>query len=443
MPVPARREPSKHMHALFTDDFKPEPYWWDVAPRPVTQPGDLPGEVDVLVVGAGYTGLSAALVLARAGRSVLVVERDDVGSGCSSRNGGQIGGGVKPDLAALVRRYGRPGAEAILNEGMQALRWVGDFINAEGIECDYRVCGRFIGAHRASRYDQLARDFESTRGITALEWHMVPKAEMHTEIGTGAYFGGAILPQHASVQPAQFVDGMYQRVLGAGAQVAAHTEVTGIVRDTLASVVTTSRGVVRARDVVIATNGYTGPITAGIRRRLIPIGSYMIATEPLPDEVISRLMPRERVTSDTRKVVYYYRRSPDGRRIVFGGRVACKETDPRISGPRLHKVVVDLFPELAGTRISHSWMGFVAYTFDHLPHIGERDGVWYSAGYCGSGVAWATYMGYRLGHKVLGADEGRTAFDAIRFPTRPLYTGNPWFLDAAVAWYRAMDRFGP
>ena len=207
--------------------------------------------------------------------------------------------------------------------------------------------------------------------------------------------------------------------------------------------VVTTRGRVLARDVIIATNGYTGRATPGLRRRVIPIGSYIIATEPVDPAIMQRIMPRNRVVSDTRKVVYYYRPSPDHTRVVFGGRVALKETDPRISAPRLHRIMTGLFPELRTTRISHSWMGFVAYTFDEIPHIGTHDGVWFSAGYCGSGVAWASYLGNRLGHKVLGNAEGRTAFDTIAFPTRPLYTGDPWFLGFALAWYRAMDRWGP
>jgi glycine/D-amino acid oxidase-like deaminating enzyme len=430
-------------HPLFAENMKLTPYWWDDAPRPVVPHAPLPDRADVVIIGAGYTGLTAALVLARAGRSVLVVEKGEIGVGCSSRNGGQIGAGVKPGLDEMTKHYGRDGAVAILREGYASLDYVRGFVADEKIDCDFRDCGRFIGAHRPSRYEQMARNFESVKDVVPVEWHMVPKAEMHTEMGSEAYHGGAVMPHHAGLQPAKYVNGLYERAVAAGAQVATDTLVIGIDKDGAGSSVVTDRGKIAAGQVIVATNGYTTRLTPGLQRRVIPIGSYMIATEEIPDDLMRRLVPKDRVMSDTRKVVYYYRPSPDHKRIVFGGRVALKETDPMISGPRLHAVMAGIWPELKDTKISHSWMGFVAYTFDHLPHIGQRDGVWYSMGYCGSGVAWASYLGHKLAHKLLGNEEGRTAFDGLSFPTRPLYTGDPWFLGIAVAYYQAMDRWGP
>ena len=155
-----------------------------------------------------------------------------------------------------------------------------------------------------------------------------------------------------------------------------------------------------------------------------------------------RLMPKNRIVSDSRKVVYYYRASPDRKRILFGGRVSHKETDPRASAPLLHADMVAVFPELAGIRISHSWCGFVAYTFDELMHVGKHEGVHYAMGYCGAGVGTSGYFGMRVGQQVLGLAEGRTALDGLAFQTRPLYTGNPWFLAPSVRYYRWRDRQG-
>lgn len=202
----------------------------------------------------------------------------------------------------------------------------------------------------------------------------------------------------------------------------------------------TTQGQVTCKDVVVATNGYTGNLTPWLQRRIIPIGSYIIATEPLQPELMEKLFPTNRIISDTCKVVYYYRPSPDKTRILFGGRVSARETDPSASGPKLHNDMCRIFPELKETKISHSWMGTVAYTFDELAHTGCHQGIYYAMGYCGSGVSMASYLGMRLGQKLLGLPQGKTAFDDLPFPTRPAYTGRPWFLPAIVSWYRWRDQ---
>ena len=272
--------------------------------------------------------------------------------------------------------------------------------------------------------------------------HVVPRAEQHRELGTDYYHGGVVYEAHASLDPGRYHQGLLQRVLDAGARVVPDCAVTGLQRHGTGFRLATKAGEVLAREVIVATNGYTGPLTPWLRRRVIPIGSYIIATDPLPPEQMNRLMPTERVVSDSRKVVYYYRASPDRTRILFGGRVTNGEADLRKSGKLLHRELVRLFPELAGVGISHSWNGFVAYTFDTLAHIGCHEGVHYAMGYCGSGVSMASYLGTRIGQQVLGRPEGRTALDAVRFPTRPLYTGTPWFLGPTVAFYRLRDNLG-
>lgn len=425
---------------LFTEDAKMTPYWWDVTPRPVLPEVALPAAVDVLVVGSGYTGLAAALQTARAGRSTLVLDAEDAGWGCSTRNGGQISTSVKPDFASLSARHGAVRAAEIIREGQASLAWIGAFVAQEGIDCDFRVVGRFHAAHTPGQYEALARRVrEQPKGLEVAA-HVVPRAEQRRELGTDAYFGGVVYERHASVDPARLHQGLLTRVLAAGAQIAARCPVLGLRREGAGWEVATPRGVVRARDVVVGTNGYTGRLVPWLQRRVIPIGSYVIATEAIDPVLMARLMPRMRIASDTRKVVYYYRASPDGRRILFGGRVSHNETDPAVSGPRLHADMVGIFPELAGVRISHSWCGFVAYTFDELMHMGQREGLHYATGYCGSGAGMAGYLGTRLGQQVLGLAEGRTAFDGLPFPTRPFYTGNPWFLAPSVAYYRWRDR---
>jgi glycine/D-amino acid oxidase-like deaminating enzyme len=425
--------------SLFSSDFKTDPYWWDRVPRPDLDAAPPPGEADVVVIGSGYTGLGAALVTQRGGRRTVVLDAEAAGFGCSTRNGGQISTSVKPDFAALSARHGPERAAAVLGEGRAALAWIEAFVAAEKIDCDFAAVGRFHAAHNAAAFRRLVRAVESEPAGLETGAVVVPRDAQRAEIGTDAYHGGVVYPRHASVDPAKLHAGMLARVLAAGAAVVPHCPATAIVRDGGRFTVATPRGAVRTRDVVVATNGYTGPLTPWLRRRVIPIGSYVIATEPLAEEVVARLIPRNRVVSDTRRVVYYYRASPDRRRILFGGRVSIDETDPRVSGPRLHAEMVRLFPELAGARISHSWAGTVAYTFDTLAHTGSHEGIHYAMGYCGSGVSMAGYLGTRLGEKVLGRAEGLTGYDGLPFETRPLYTGRPWFLAPSVAWYRWLD----
>ncbi|HLI10006.1 MAG TPA: FAD-binding oxidoreductase [Alphaproteobacteria bacterium] len=424
---------------LFAPDFKPEPYWWEHAPRPEMQPATLPARVDVAVVGSGYTGLHAALQTARGGRDTVVLDAEAAGWGCSTRNGGQISTSVKPDFDSLARKYGSNLAFRILREGHDSLAWIGEFVAAERIDCSFRVVGRFHAAHTPAQYEALARRVaDQPRGLE-VEAHMVPRGEQRSEIGSDIYHGGVVYSRHASVDPARYHQGLLVRAQAAGARIFPYCPVAHIERNGAGFTLATPQGRLAAREVVIATNGYTGPITGWLRRRVIPIGSYIIATEPLPAEVMARLIPRDRIVSDTRKVVYYYRASPDRTRILFGGRVSLNETDPRVSGPRLHADMVRIFPELAATRIAYSWCGFIAYTFDELMHVGKHDGMYFAMGYCGAGVGMASYLGMRIGQQVLGLPAGRTAFDGLRFPTRPLYTGAPWFLAPSLLYYRWRD----
>ncbi len=425
---------------LFTADFKGRPYWWDDVPRPDLGVVDPPPKADVVVIGSGYTGLNAALQTARGGRETVVLDAEAAGFGCSTRNGGQISTSIKPGFELLARRHGPERATAIIKEGQNSLAWIGRFVAEEAIDCNFDVVGRFHAAHSPGNYEALARSIENQRPELKVNAHVVPRTEQRSELGTDVYYGGVVLRQHASIHPARYHAGLLSRVMGAGAKIITHCPATKVESHGSGFTVSTPRGVIQTRDVIIASNGYTSPLTPWLRRRVIPIGSYMIATEPLAPGQIDRLMPRNRIVSDSRKVVYYYRASPDRSRILFGGRVSLSETDPRISGPRLHAELRAIFPELDSVRISHSWCGFVAYTFDELMHVGRHEGMYYAAGYCGSGVGMASYLGMRLGQQVLGLKEGATALDGLRFETRPLYSGNPWFLAPSVLYYRWRDR---
>lgn len=426
---------------MFTPDFKDRPWWWEAAP-PEDARIDLPDKVDALVIGSGYTGLHAAVQTARAGRDTLVVEAEALGHGASSRNGGQVSTSIKPGFPALAKSYGQDTARGIISDAQSSLDYLQGFIREEGIDCHLQVPGRFHGAHTRRQYAKLAAFAANPGEGIDTEAMIVPRERQHEELGTDAYHGGIVFPRHSSVHPALYHKGLRDVARRAGVQLASHAAVTGLTREGDGFRVVTARGEVRARRVIVATNGYTGGLTPWQQRRIIPIGSYMIATEELPTELMDRIMPTSRVLSDTRRLVVYYRPSPDRKRILFGGRVSLKEMNPVVTGPRLHAMMTALFPELAQVRISHSWSGYVGYTFDTLMHCGQQDGLYYAMGYCGSGVGMASYLGMKIGLQAVDDPAGETAFARIPFPTRPFYSGNPWFLAPSVMVYRMRDRLG-
>ena len=434
-------QPANRFQSCFTTDIKQHAYWLDLLPAQPSLPDRPVKTVDVVIVGSGYTGLNAALETIRGGRSTLVLDAENPGCGCSTRNGGQISTSIKPSLSDLTAKYGLKKACAIRKEGENALQWIETLIKREKIKCDFNRSGRYHAAHTPKHYEAIARDAEQLNNKEGIEAYTIPKADQRQELGSDVYFGGVVFPRHASVNPGLYHRGLLDRAVEAGVHVTGNCHVSGLRQEQNRFILSTSKGEVSARDVIIATNGYTTDLTPWLQRRVIPIGSYVIATEELPIELVDTLFPTDRIASDTCKVVYYYRTSPDRKRIVFGGRVSARETNPLISGPALYEDMCRIFPELAGFKVSHSWSGTVAYTFDELAHTGCHNGVYYAMGYCGSGVSMASYLGMRLGQKVLGSKEGQTAFDDLSFPTRPFYTGNPWFLPATVAWYRWRDQW--
>ena len=279
------------------------PYWWDDVPRPHLPDTPLPPTIDVAVVGAGYTGLHAALQTARGARSTLVFDAEEAGWGCSSRNGGQISTSIKPTFDQLARRHGKQRAFDILKEGQRSLAWIADFVRTEGIDCDFGQVGRFHAAHNAAQYEALAARIASQPKGLEVDAFAVPRTEQRRELGSDRYWGGVVYTQHCSVHPARYHQGLLERVVSAGAQVAPRCAVQAITREGALFRLSTPKGSVLARNVVIATNGYTGKLTPWLQRRVIPIGSYMIATEPLPPALMDRLFPTSRIVSDTRKVV--------------------------------------------------------------------------------------------------------------------------------------------
>lgn len=418
------------------------PYWWEAAPRASGSGGALPKETDVAIVGSGFTGLSAALTLIRNGRRALVLERGVPGYGASTRNGGQIGSGnQKFRVKRLIDLRGREKAEAMLREGVRMLDYIEHLVASEALDCHFTRCGRFRGAIRPEHYEGMARDMEDLRRVAGVESFMVPRAEQHKEIGTDAFFGGSVLPQDASLHPGLYHAGLCARITDGGGQVLGEAGVTAISPDGKGFVVRTARGEVRARNVIIATNGYTDGLVPELKRRIVPIGSGLIATGEIPEPVFSRLMPSGRVYGNTNRVFYYFRAAPGERRVVWGGRAGrmAAPTSPR-AYRHLAQDLLSVFPDLASVPVTHAWDGLIGYTYDEIPHLGRtREGLHYALGYCGTGVSRATYFGHKIALKVIGDKDGHTAFDDLAFPSYPAHPIAKQAVPVVETWYRIRD----
>jgi glycine/D-amino acid oxidase-like deaminating enzyme len=426
---------------VFSDDVKLTPWWWEAAaPRPEGATV-LPASADVAIIGAGYSGLSAALTLARAGREVVVVDAQAPGHGASTRNGGQCGSGSQKFTAAqLIANHGEKKARELIAEGVAMLRHLGDFIEDEGIACHFSRVGRFRGAALPRHYEKLARDMEDMRKLAGVESHMVSRTEQHAEVGSEYYHGGAVLPNDASLHPALYHQGLLQRSEEAGVRVVGYTPVTRLASQSGHVTVTTTRGPLRVRTALVTTNGYTGVATPQLRRRLVPIGSAIIATETLDAALVRRLMPKNRVVGSTSRIYHYMRLCPEGKRFLWGGRVKGWGLPADPSGfVHLYRDMLRVFPELDGTRVTHCWSGYVGYTRDVFPHLGQRDGVYYAMGYCGSGVVRSTYFGRKIALKILGDKDGRTAFDDLDFRAYPAHFLARPTVPAVTEWYRFRD----
>jgi glycine/D-amino acid oxidase-like deaminating enzyme len=402
----------------------------------------LPAQTDVLIVGAGYTGLAAAHETASAGLATLVLDAGRLGAGCSGRNGGQVAYSFKPSFAELGARHGEARAFAICREAFEAMAHLRALATQPGADCDWRECGCFYGAHTRRHFERMARDARNQPRGLEQRISVVPRSEQWREIASDFYHGGCLYPDDASVDPMKLLLLLWRRARERGARVQDCCRVESIGRSDAGFEVTTSAGVVTSAKVLIATNGYSGPLSPWHRRRVIPIGSYQISTEPLGKQTLRSLIPEGRNIVDSRRVVVYLRPSTDGERLVFGGRAALAETDPLACVPRLKAMMGDIFPQLRSVRIDHAWVGWVAYTFDKMPHLGLHEGIHYCMGYCGQGVPLAPYFGMKIGQQMAGLAQGRTALDGLPFPARPYYHRKPWFLAPSVFAYRTLDALG-
>lgn len=429
---------------LFHSDFKATPYWWEAAAPTDAGSTDLPTRTNIAIVGSGYAGLSAALELARAGVEVTVLEALEFGAGASTRNGGAVSGAnnlgkglsgagdKKTDFGARAR--------AMLGDAAASLTVLETLIEREGIACHYERSGRFVGAFAPAHYEAQARNLAALNEYGDCQAYMLPRDRQHEEIASDYYHGGMVVERSGKLHPALYHRGLLEAAKRAQARLCARTDVQRIDGEQGGFRLRTNRGDLTADEVIIATNGYTGKATPELRRRIVPVASHIIATEELPPDLAASLIPRHRTINDTPRVLCYYRMSPDGRRMLFGGRARFTRVGPEIAGPALYRFMTNRFPQLNGYRLTHAWTGNVAFAFDFLPHMGKRAGMHYCLACNGSGIAMMTYLGYRTARKILGnPNEAVCAFDRPEFPTAPLYGGHPWFLPVVGGYYRLRD----
>jgi glycine/D-amino acid oxidase-like deaminating enzyme len=424
--------------AIFAPGFKERPFWWEAyEPRPV-ELSDLPKRADVAIVGGGYAGLACALELHRHGIESIVVDAEMPGYGASSRNGGMVSGGV-----SIGKRYsGKNDPQELLSlyaDAADSFTLVESLIAAENIQCEWKKSGRFAGAWCRKHFDQLAAKIGLLNEGADAGAYILPRDRQREEIGSDYYHGGMVVARSAHLHPALYFKGLLDAVKRRDIHLAAHAPVRRLSERNKGWVVETDRGAIEAGQVVICTNGYTGSTTPQLQRRVIPIGSYIIATEPLPHAIAEGLIPRDKSIYDTRRVLTYYRMSGDRTRLIFGGRAKFGRYTARQTAPILYEFMCDRFPQLRGFRITHAWTGNVAFTFDETPHMGRMDGLHYALGCNGSGIAMMTYLGTMTARKLAGVANYRCAFDRSEFPTHPLYNGNPWFAPALGTYFRLRD----
>ena len=417
-----------------------EPYWWGEAPLSTVPRREVDPSCDVAIVGSGYTGLSAAITLARAGRSVQVFDKQKPGEGASTRNGGITSGNLRPSNQTLAARFGETRAAAILTEGKAAREDLYRFIAQENINCDFKLVGRFSGASAPRDYERLARDAEHLHRTLGVEAYAVPRSEQSEYLGTQFYHGGSVRMDIGGLHPAKLHAGMLRVAMEAGAVIHGETAVNGIEQQGAQHRVYTARGATVARDVITATNGYTDESDRWLRRRMVPVRSRIIATAPISPNLMGELMPRRMMISETRQLHYYYRPSPDSSRILFGGRDGTIAGDPAWPTASLRQAMLDIFPVLSDTPVETSWFGHVAMNRDMIPRIFAHGGKRYAAGYCGSGTVWARWAGQKAALQVLGDSDGASALDMRPPAAVPLFNGTPWFMPAVFAWMTTQDR---
>ena len=345
------------------------PYWWDAAP-PRAADDPLPDHCDILVIGAGYAGLSAAIAAHDAGARVAVVDAGDPGAGASTRNGGMFGAHPRLSWDKLAQKFGAEVADGVFAEAAPALDWAKGLIVSENIDCDLQQTGRIQLAWTPDHAKGQRALAQAVAEKSTVEARALPRDELAQEIGTERYHGALLFPQHCGLHPAKFHHGLRAAVERRAVPITGQAEVTRLERAGTTFVAHTPKGQIRAGKVVLCTNGYTTRAFRWHMARVFPLPSYLIATEPLPENLIGHLAPGRRMMVETRARHSYFRVSPDGTRILWGGRASMRPLEMGEAARRLQETMVGVWPELEGVKLSHAWWGNTGYSFTHMPQVG-------------------------------------------------------------------------
>lgn len=422
--------------------MKLDSYWLDTAPsfNDAAQ-GPVAGRADVVVVGGGFTGLSAALALARRGASVVLLEAGRIAGEASGRNGGQCNPGLFHDVADLSRKIGAERVRDFYKAYDAAVDTVEALVREEGIDCDFRRCGKLKVAAKPEHYAKLQRIHAQLRESVDPTVELVPPERMREELGSDSFHGGLLQRDGAQMHMGRFGVGLAQAAVRAGARVFENAAVGAIERQAGGFRVRCARGTIDAGQVLLATgNSSRGPF-AHFRRRLVSVGSFIIVTEPLEAALLDRLLPNRRNYVTTKNIGNYFRVTPD-QRLLFGGRARFALSNPKSdakSGHILAATMAEVFPELARTRVDYCWGGLVDMTVDRLPRAGQHEGMFYSLGYSGHGVQMSVHMGQMMADVMAGQPE-RNPWRSLDWPAIPGYRGKAWFLPLVGAYYKLQDR---